>query len=82
MFKRCAGLSLVEVVEFLVVQPVVVEIAEVIGAELDPFENGVRHDEAIISKPHSRTKIMIVPTNEELMIARDTRDLVLEHRHA
>ena len=49
---------------------------EILGAELDPFENGVRHDEAIISKPTSRTKIMIVPTNEELMIARDTRDLV------
>jgi len=50
---------------------------EIIGAELDLFENGVRHDEAVISKPSSRVKIMIVPTNEELMIARDTRDLVL-----
>ena len=50
---------------------------EIIGAELDPFENGVRHDESIISKPHSRTKIMIIPTDEELMIARDTKELVL-----
>jgi len=50
---------------------------EIMGAELDPFENGVRHDEAIISKPTSRVKIMVVPTDEELMIARDTRDLVL-----
>jgi acetate kinase len=49
---------------------------EIIGAELDPFENGVRHDEAIISKPRSRVKIMIIPTNEELMIARDTRDVI------
>ncbi len=54
---------------------------EIIGAELDPFENGVRHDEAIISKPASRTKIMVVPTNEELMIARDTRDLILQRKH-
>ena len=53
----------------------------IIGAELDPFENGVRHDEAVISKASSRVKIMVVPTNEELMIARDTRDLVLAHRH-
>ena len=53
---------------------------EILGAELDPFENGVRHDEAIISKPTSRVKIMVVPTNEELMIARDTRDLVLATR--
>ena len=50
---------------------------EAIGAVLDPFKNATRHDEAIISKMSSRVKIMIIPTNEELMIARDTRDLVL-----
>jgi acetate kinase len=50
---------------------------EIIGAVLDPFKNATRHDEAIISKASSRVKIMIIPTNEELMIARDTRDLVL-----
>ena len=50
---------------------------EAIGAVLDPFKNATRHDEAIISKAASRVKIMISPTNEELMIARDTRDLVL-----
>jgi len=50
---------------------------EAIGAVLDPFKNATRHDEAIISKMASRVRIMIVPTNEELMIARDTRDLVL-----
>jgi acetate kinase len=50
---------------------------EAVGAILDPFKNATRHDESIISKMSSRVKIMIVPTNEELMIARDTRDLVL-----
>lgn len=50
---------------------------EAIGAILDPFKNATRHDEAIISKMSSRVKIMIVPTNEELMIARDTKELVL-----
>jgi acetate kinase len=49
---------------------------EIIGAELDLFENGVRHDEAIISRLSSRVKIMVIPTNEELMIACDTRDLI------
>ena len=49
---------------------------DAIGAILDPFKNATRHDEAMISKMSSRVKIMIVPTNEELMIARDTRDLV------
>ena len=51
---------------------------EAIGAALDPFKNATRHDEAIISKMSSRVKIMIIPTNEELMIARDTRDLILQ----
>ena len=50
---------------------------EAIGATLDPFKNATRHDEAIISKMASRVKIMIIPTNEELMIARDTAGLVL-----
>jgi len=50
---------------------------DIFGAVLDPFKNATRHDEAIISKEGSRVKIMIIPTNEELMIARDTRDLVL-----
>jgi acetate kinase len=50
---------------------------EAIGAVLDPFKNATRHDEAIISKMSSRVNIMIVPTNEELMIARDTTELVL-----
>ncbi|MFH1843587.1 MAG: acetate kinase [bacterium] len=49
---------------------------EIIGAVLDPFKNATRHDESIISKMSSRVKIMIIPTNEELMIARDTRELV------
>ncbi len=51
---------------------------EAMGAILDPFKNATRHDEAIISKMSSRVKIMIIPTNEELMIARDTRDLVFD----
>ncbi len=50
---------------------------EAIGAILDPFKNATRHDEAIISKMSSRVKIMIIPTNEELMIARDTAALVV-----
>ena len=50
---------------------------QAVGAILDPFKNATRHDEAIISKMSSRVRIMIIPTNEELMIARDTRDLVL-----
>jgi acetate kinase len=55
---------------------------EAIGAVLDPFKNATRHDEAIISKASSRVRIMIVPTNEELMIARDTKAIALASRTA
>ncbi len=51
---------------------------EIIGAQLDTFKNATRHDEAIISKMGSRVKIMIIPTNEELMIARDTLALIFQ----
>ncbi len=51
---------------------------EIFGAQLDTFKNATRHDEAIISRMGSRVKIMIIPTNEELMIARDTLALVFQ----
>jgi len=49
---------------------------EVLGAKLDKSKNNVRSKEAIISTDDSKVKIMIVPTNEELMIAMDTQDIV------
>ncbi len=49
---------------------------EIFGAEIDIEKNKFRGDERIISKDDSRVKIMVVPTNEELMIAMETRDLV------
>ncbi|MDE6403945.1 MAG: hypothetical protein K2K86_09095, partial [Muribaculaceae bacterium] len=33
-------------------------------------------DEAVISTPASRVKVCVIPTDEELMIARDTRSIV------
>ena len=49
---------------------------EFLGAKIDPEKNKVRGVEADISAPDSKVKILIIPTNEELVIARDTRDLV------
>ncbi len=46
-----------------------------LGAELDPEKNAGR-GEMVISKDSSRVKICVIPTNEEIMIARDTLDLV------
>jgi acetate kinase len=53
---------------------------EFLGIEFDKQKNdGVRGKEMIISKKDSKIKVMIVPTNEELVIASETRDIV-EHR--
>ena len=46
------------------------------GAYLDPAKNKVRGKEAFVNTDDSAVKIMVVPTNEELMIARDTLELV------
>ena len=43
-----------------------------LGAKLDPEKNNVRGEERIISTDDSKVKILLVPTNEELAIARET----------
>jgi len=43
-----------------------------LGVTLDKEANGVRGEEIVISTPDSKVKVFVVPTNEELMIARDT----------
>ena len=45
-----------------------------LGVELDPVANAAGH--ALISTPDSRVRAWELPTNEELMIARHTRDLL------
>ena len=48
-----------------------------LGIEMDDNKNtGLRGEEAIISKDNSRTKIMVVPTNEEFVIANDTLEIL------
>ncbi len=44
----------------------------VLGAKLDDAANNVRGEEKEISAKDSKVKVYIVPTNEEVMIARDT----------
>ena len=46
------------------------------GVELDEELNNIRAEEIEISKPESKTKVWVVPTNEELMIARETLRLI------
>lgn len=46
------------------------------GVEMDEEANQVRSEEKVISKPESKVKIYVIPTNEELMIAKETQRLV------
>ena len=49
---------------------------EGLGIEMDFEKNKVRGKETLVSKDGSKVKIFVIPTNEELMIARDTVALV------
>ncbi len=46
------------------------------GVKLDPELNSKRGKEMVISTPDSAVQVWVVPTNEELMIAQDTAELV------
>ena len=47
-----------------------------LGIKLDVVKNKVRGKEMIISREDSKVKVLLIPTNEELMIARDTFNIV------
>lgn len=57
---------------------IVERIKEALGAELDNEKNKARGVETIISSEASKVKLLLVPTNEEVMIARDTVRLMQE----
>ena len=48
----------------------------ILGVELDERLNETKGEEKEISKPTSKVKVWVVPTNEELMIAKETYNLV------
>ncbi len=50
---------------------------EYLGIKLDPQKNlDLNRSEGEISTPDSKVKVWIVPTNEELLIARDTKEII------
>ena len=49
---------------------------EFMGVEFDPAANDVHGENKILSKPSSRVKVAVIATDEELMIATDTYDLL------
>lgn len=52
---------------------------EFLGIKLDPNRNKKTRGEAqVISTPDSKVKVLAIPTNEELMIARDTKEIITQ----
>ncbi len=49
---------------------------EFMGITIDPEKNNVRGEERIVSKDGAPVKVLVIPTNEELMIALDTMEIV------
>jgi acetate kinase len=47
-----------------------------LGITIDAEKNKVRGEEIEISTPDSKVKVFVIPTNEELVIARDTKAIV------
>ena len=47
-----------------------------LGVKIDPEANAKRGEDILISTPDSKVKVFVIPTNEELVIARDTRDII------
>ena len=54
----------------------VVKHLKYLGVELDEEANKIRGEEKLISTADSKVKVYVVPTNEELAIARETEELV------
>ena len=59
-----------------IVRTMVCKYLGYLGIEIDEELNGKRGQEIIISTPESKVKVLVVPTNEELAIARETVALV------
>lgn len=49
---------------------------EFLGIKIDSEKNNSSNEETIISEDDSRVKVMVIPTNEEWMIAKDTMEII------
>ncbi len=58
------------------IRKAICEYLGVLGVEFDDEKNKIVREEVELSTPNSKVKVYCIPTNEELMIARDTRDIV------
>ena len=73
MCERCAARVKKALAENgITTRAAVVRKLAVYGVELDEAANGCRGKQIVISKPGSKVTVVVTPTNEELMIARET----------
>ena len=56
----------------------VCEKLKFMGVDIDLEANNMRGEEKVISTPDSKVKVWVIPTNEELMIAKETARLIKE----
>lgn len=70
----CAGVG--ENAKFI--RGMIVEHLEFLGVKLDEEANNICGKEAIISSKDSKVKVCVIPTNEELVIAQDTKAIALK----
>ncbi len=49
---------------------------EFMGVELDPQSADIKGEEALLTRADSKVKVLVIPTDEELMIAKDTFEIV------
>lgn len=59
-----------------IIRKAICEYLGYLGIELDEVPNKTRGEKVMISTPDSRVKVMVLPTDEELAIARETLALV------
>ena len=73
LFAQIAAASLIDnvVIDMVPLNPEAKSLANVLGVKLDEEANNCRGVERLISAEDSKVKVYIVPTNEEVMIARD-----------
>ena len=53
-----------------------INLLEVFGVEISGKQNLAKGEEVEISTPESKVKVFVIPTNEELMIAKETEKIV------
>ena len=58
------------------IREAIIKPLEFMGAKIDPAKNNGTRCEAVISADDSKVKIVVIPTNEELAIAQETKALI------